>query len=76
VRAASSEKWLEVHGIEHWTEFYMDYGVDLQKRFFGHFLKGEATGWEKQPRIFGGQVTLHAGGGKDAYLLLPVVPKR
>ena len=51
VRAASKEKWLEVHGIEHWTEFYTDYGVALQKRFFGHFLKGEETGWRKQPRV-------------------------
>lgn len=51
VRAASPEKWLEVHGIEHWTEFYTDYGIDLQKRFFGHFLKGEETGWRKQPRV-------------------------
>jgi predicted acyl esterase len=23
----------------------------LQKRFFGHFLKGEDTGWERQPRV-------------------------
>ena len=52
VRAASKQKWLEVHGLEHWSEFYTDYGVDLQKRFFGHFLKGEATGWEKQPNVF------------------------
>ena len=51
VRAAAQEKWLEVHGIEHWTEFYTDYGVDLQKRFFGHFLKGEDTGWKNQPRV-------------------------
>jgi predicted acyl esterase len=50
-RSASREKWLEVHGIEHWTEFYTDYGVNLQKRFFGHFLKGEDTGWLKQPRV-------------------------
>ncbi|MDB5071745.1 MAG: peptidase [Candidatus Eremiobacteraeota bacterium] len=41
VRAASREKWLEAHGIEHWTEFYTDYGVALQKRFFAHYLKGE-----------------------------------
>jgi len=27
------------------------YGEALQKRFFGHFLKGEATGWERQPRV-------------------------
>jgi uncharacterized protein len=51
VRAASAQKWLEAHGIEHWTHFYTDYGVGLQKRFFGHFLKGENTGWDKQPRV-------------------------
>jgi hypothetical protein len=51
VRAASEDKWLEVHGIEHWTHFYTDYGVRLQKRFFGHFIKGEDTGWTKQPRV-------------------------
>ena len=50
-QAASGQKWLEVHGNEHWTEFYTDYGRDLQKRFFGHFLKGEDTGWGKQPRV-------------------------
>jgi uncharacterized protein len=51
LRAASPQKWLEAHGIEHWTEFYTDYGVSLQKRFFGHFLKGEDTGWDAQPRV-------------------------
>jgi uncharacterized protein len=51
VRAASGEKWLELHGLEHWTHFYTDYGVGLQKRFFGHFLKGEDTGWREQPRV-------------------------
>ena len=51
VRAASKDKWLEAHGLEHWTEFYTAYGVDLQKRFFGHFLKGEDTGWDSQPRV-------------------------
>jgi predicted acyl esterase len=51
VRAASKHKWLEVHGLEHWSEFYTNYGVDLQKRFFGHFLKGENTGWDKQPKV-------------------------
>jgi len=51
VRAASENKWLEVHGIEHWTEFYTDYGVNLQKRFFDHFLKGEDNGWAEQPKV-------------------------
>ncbi|MFB6130321.1 MAG: CocE/NonD family hydrolase [Salinigranum sp.] len=49
--AASEEKYLEVHGREHWTEFYTDYGVDLQKKFFGHYLKGEETGWDDQPTV-------------------------
>ena len=51
VRSASRQKWLELHGLEHWTHFYTDYGVRLQKRFFGHFLKGEDTGWDSQPRV-------------------------
>jgi predicted acyl esterase len=52
VHAASKQKWLEMHGREHWTEFYTDYGLDLQKRFFGHFLKSKDTGWKKQPKVF------------------------
>jgi len=51
MRAPSKQKWLEAHGDTHWLEFYTDYGVRLQKRFFGHFLKGEDTGWSKQPRV-------------------------
>jgi predicted acyl esterase len=50
VRAASKDKWLEVHGIEHWTHFYTDYGRKLQLRFFNHFLKGEGD-WKSQPRV-------------------------
>ena len=50
-RAASQQKWLEAHGLEHWTHFYTDYGVGLQRRFFDHFLKGAAKGWECQPRV-------------------------
>jgi hypothetical protein len=50
-RASSTQKWLEVHGLQHWVEFYTDYGVRLQKRFFGHFLKGEDTGWDTQPPV-------------------------
>jgi uncharacterized protein len=51
LRAGSKQKWLEVHGDTHFTHFYSSYGEALQKRFFGHFLKGEDTGWEKQPRV-------------------------
>jgi uncharacterized protein len=51
LRAGSKQKWLEVHGDTHFTHFYSRYGETLQKRFFGHFLKGEDTGWGKQPRV-------------------------
>ncbi|MBX6426917.1 MAG: CocE/NonD family hydrolase [Variibacter sp.] len=51
VRAASKQKWLEIHGHAHWTHFYTNYGIDLQKRFFGYFLKGEDNGWDKQPPV-------------------------
>jgi uncharacterized protein len=51
VNAGSKQKWLEVHGIEHWTHFYTDYGVGLQRRFFDHFLKGKDNGWQDQPHV-------------------------
>ena len=51
LRAASTQKWLEIHGREHWTEFYTDYGIALQKRFFDHFLKGLNNGWDQQPPV-------------------------
>ena len=51
LRAGSTQKWLEVHGDTHFTHFYSNYGAGLQKKFFGHFLKGEKTGWDKQPRV-------------------------
>jgi uncharacterized protein len=51
VRSASKQKWLEVHGIEHWTHFYTDYGMKIQKKFFDYFLKGKRNGWNKEPRV-------------------------
>ncbi|MGI8525353.1 MAG: CocE/NonD family hydrolase [Pseudolabrys sp.] len=51
IRAASKQKWLEAHGIEHWTHFYTDYGRKQQKRFFDYFLHGRDTSWSKQPKV-------------------------
>ena len=49
--SGSKQKWLECHGLEHWTHFYTPYGRDLQKQFFGYFLKGEKNGWNKKPKV-------------------------
>jgi hypothetical protein len=51
VRAASKQKWLEAHGIEHWTHFYTDYGREQQLKFFDYFLHGKKAKWEKQPKV-------------------------
>jgi predicted acyl esterase len=51
VEAAATQKWLEVHGGSHFTPFYRNDGIALQKRFFGHFLQGQDTGWDQQPPV-------------------------
>ena len=51
VRSASKQKWLEAHGIEHWTHFYTDYGREQQLRFFDYFLHGKKDAWAKQPKV-------------------------
>jgi predicted acyl esterase len=51
VRAASKQKWLEAHGIEHWTHFYTDYGREQQLAFFDCFLHGKKTKWQRQPKV-------------------------
>jgi uncharacterized protein len=48
--SSSPQKWLEVHGHEHWALYYTDYGNELQRRFFDWFLKGEGD-WPQQPPV-------------------------
>jgi predicted acyl esterase len=51
-QAASTEKWLEGHPGRHEEWFYLPFGMALQKRFFDHYLKGEANGWDKEPKVW------------------------
>lgn len=51
MRAASEHKYLEIHGLHHWTEYYTDYGNDVMRRFFDCYLKGDDAGWKEQPRV-------------------------
>jgi uncharacterized protein len=50
-QAASPQKWLEAHGGDHWTSFYTDRGIALQKRFFDRFLRDEPGGWDAEPPV-------------------------
>lgn len=49
--AAAPHKWLEMHGDTHFSPFYTDRGIALQKQFFGHFLMGEDNGWTRRPPV-------------------------
>ncbi|HSE93378.1 MAG TPA: CocE/NonD family hydrolase, partial [Methylomirabilota bacterium] len=51
VQAPAPQKWLEVHGESHWALFSAGYGLDLQKRFFDHFLRGLDNGWDRTPPV-------------------------
>jgi predicted acyl esterase len=51
IETPGPQKWLEAHGDSHWSLFYSGYGLELQKRFFDHFLKGIDNGWDRQPRV-------------------------
>ena len=49
--AASPRKWLEMHTDTHFASMYLEEAVALQKRFFAHFLKGEANGFDEEPPV-------------------------
>jgi uncharacterized protein len=50
--AASTEKWLVVRqSTGSFAAMYSDDGVELQRRFFDHVLKGEGDFAEAQPRV-------------------------
>ena len=51
MRCGSEEKYLEIHGLEHWTKFYTDDGIALQKQFLGYYLKGEDNGWKERRKV-------------------------
>ena len=51
VEAGSKDKWLSMHIGTHFDSFYMPDYVTLQQRFFGHFLRGDDNGWDREPRL-------------------------
>ncbi|MBW1667063.1 MAG: CocE/NonD family hydrolase [Deltaproteobacteria bacterium] len=50
-RIFSQDKWLYTHGRRKWEEYYSDEGLEYQKKFFDHFLKGVDSGIMDTPRV-------------------------
>jgi hypothetical protein len=50
-RISSTEKWLRIHNIMEWPDFNEEANKEDLRRFFAHFLKGEANGWADTPRV-------------------------
>jgi len=50
-RAASRQKWLEMHTDTHFASMYLPEAVALQMKFFDHFLNGDDNGWDSQPPL-------------------------
>lgn len=50
-QAGSDQKWLVVHGRKEWETYYARESLELQRRFFDRFLKGDDNGWEDRPVV-------------------------
>ena len=48
---ASNDKWLKVQRGSYFVSYFLPQNVALQRRFFDRYLKGEANGWEQEPRV-------------------------
>lgn len=48
---ASTYKWLYTHGRKKWETYYSKEALDIQTRFFDHFLKGLDNGMLQEPRV-------------------------
>ena len=49
-QASSDNKWFYGHGRKEWETYYAREGLELQKRFFDCFLKGQENGMRETPR--------------------------
>ena len=49
--AASKHKWLECHPGRHDEWFYLEQGIDIQKRFLDCFLKDVDNGWMEESPV-------------------------
>ncbi len=61
-RMASAQKWLRIHNIQEWPDYYDDANTEQLRRFFDRFLKNADNGWDDTPRV---QYAVHDFHGGD-----------
>jgi hypothetical protein len=76
-RLGSKDKWFRVDGRQEWTDQYDPINEADLLRFFDHYMKGVANGWETTPRV---RMTLLDPGGANrenvAYTSWPLAATR
>jgi len=50
-RMASAQKWLRIHNVQEWPDYYDDANTERLRRFFDRFLKDADNGWEDTPTV-------------------------
>ncbi|EHY53326.1 hypothetical protein HRR83_003534 [Exophiala dermatitidis] len=48
---STKDKWLLVHAGREWSEYYKDSGIEKQREFWDHFLKGKETSIRTWPTV-------------------------
>lgn len=48
---ASKQKWLRIHNIQEWPDYYDAGNLERLLNFFDHFLKGADNGWDNTPPV-------------------------
>lgn len=58
----SKEKWLRVHNVQEWPDFYDEFRSQDLLRFFDYYLKDKNNGWENTPKV---RISVLDPGGAD-----------
>ena len=62
---ASEEKWLRIHNSLEWPDYYDHTNTEDLRRFFDHYLKDKANGWDETPRVRYAVLDLKGGDCTD-----------
>ncbi len=72
-QVTSPQRWLYTHRGGKWATYYSEEARDFQRRFFDHFLKGQANGMPAVPRVRlevrEGRDTIHSVRAETAWPL-------